>query len=189
MSTNLKTEYQTLFKALYPDEEERFASKSQLIREMYDDIQDARNHGVTLILLLKVIQQKSSFNITYQELKQILYRIRKEKGLVKNKGRDYLIENNSLIHSSKDITNHNESFVKDETLPTPIIRNSIEEQKIEYQTIKKNYAEAKGWHEKYAALGGDINDLKNKSPSEQRQACVVLRMNFSKKYSNEVKGI
>lgn len=163
-------------------------SKAKIIHQLFDLLNEAMNEKVTLDHLVDYFQQQGLI-ITKNYLRNALYRIRKEKGLVKNKGRDYLIENNSLIHSSKDITNDNESFVKYETLPTPIIRNSIEEQKIEYQTIKKNYAEAKGWHEKYAALGGDINDLKNISPSEQRQACVVLRMNFSKKYSNEVKGI
>lgn len=164
------------------------ASKAKKIRHLYSTLEHVINEGLSIDLIVDFLNQHD-IPITKNNLKVTLYRIRKEKGLVKNKGRDYLIENNSLIHSNKDVTNHNESFVKYETLPTPIIRNSIEEQKIEYQTIKKNYAEAKGWHEKYAALGGDINDLKNISPSEQRQACVVLRMNFSKKYSNEVKGI
>lgn len=181
MSTNLKTEYQTLFKALYPDEEERFASKSQLIREMYDDIQDARNNGVTLILLLKVIQQKSSFNITYQELKQILYRIRKEKGLVKNKGRDYLIENNTIINTA-DVA----------TTPVPIKTphniTSLQEKEKRYHEIKHELSVATTWREKYTIMGGDPEKIKDMGESQILHMYTALQKKFVKEYKPFLKS-
>ena len=66
------------------------ASKAKKIRHLYSTLEHVINEGLSIDLIVDFLNQQD-IQITKNNLKVTLYRIRKEKGLVKNKGRDYLI--------------------------------------------------------------------------------------------------
>lgn len=166
---SVKDEYRSLFLALYPSEEKRFTSKSQLIREMFDDIQEARNNNVSLVLLHDAIQQKSGHNLSYNEFKQIIYRIRKERGLISNKKGNIQTElsTNNPINKSQSATSETQ---KKSTTDNP------------YDLMMEKYKLGKSNIERYIALGGKLEDIEEQSISIQRQMVFDLKYDLKAKH-------
>ncbi|MGD6735511.1 hypothetical protein ACP5PY_03650 [Photobacterium leiognathi subsp. mandapamensis] len=166
---SIKDEYRSLFLSLYPSEEKRFTSKSQLIREMFDDIQEARNNNVSLVLLHDAIQQKSGHNLSYNEFKQILYRIRKEKRLNSNKKEN--IKTESLI---------NKPINKNQSAITESQKESTTDN--QYNQIMEKYKLCNNQIDKYIALGGKREDIEEQNISTQRSMVMNLRNKLRQKY-------
>lgn len=167
--TTLKNEYRQLFLSLYPTEGERFSSKTQLIREMYDDIEKARQNKVSLVLLHRAIQEKSQLSITYNEFKQILYRIRKEQGTSPKKA----------VPTPEIAVTKNESVVS----PSSNENKPPEEPETNaYDLIMEKYQLCDNQIDKYIALGGIREDIEHKSISTQRSMVMTLRNKLRQKY-------
>ncbi len=166
--TTLKNEYRQLFLSLYPSEGERFSSKTQLIREMYDDIEKARQNKVSLVLLHRAIQEKSQLSITYNEFKQILYRIRKEQGASPKKA----------IPTPRIAATKNEPVVS----PSSHENKPSEKPEDEFDLILEKYHQCDNQIDKYIALGGKREDIEDKSRSTQRNMVMTLRNKLRQKY-------
>ncbi|GAL13509.1 hypothetical protein JCM19233_4512 [Vibrio astriarenae] len=78
--SDLHNEVREAFKELYPTQEERYKSKTQFITDFFEDIEKAQKHGVKLIQLVSVIRDKSGLDISYEDLRTIIYKIRKKEG-------------------------------------------------------------------------------------------------------------
>ena len=78
MESTIKEQLEKEFLELYPTENERLQSKTVAVREMFDDIETARKRGVKLKAIVEVFQKKG-INMSYDELRQLLHRVRKER--------------------------------------------------------------------------------------------------------------
>ena len=168
MPANLKIALQEEIQALcIKGDARRFSSKTMMIREIYDDIENARKHGVTLAMILSLLREKD-FDISYSELKQILYRIRKSKDHPKNNNKE-----NKPPHTK---TEDKADDVKQQRLSTK------EQTEFDDLTRKiESFNAATGWVDRYVALGGDINDIKDQSESQKRQMTMQLKSSISRK--------
>ena len=147
----LKAEYRELFESLYPTETQRFSSKSQLIRDMFEDIEKAKSNGVKLVSLHHVIKEKSGLSISYNEFKQILYRIRKERG-----------HQPKTKQHQETITPHVE----------PVITNDNNQV---YDQLIEQYNQCKNQVDKYIVLGGKREDIEHLPIGKQRDIVMKLR--------------
>lgn len=161
-----------MFLALYPSEEKRFLSKIHIIREMFDDIDLARKNGVTLILILDAIKQKSGLNISYDELRSLLYVIRKERGLKPNSNKKENIKTEPLI---------NKPFI--ESIQTEIKGENKDEYTPEnWENILDKFYAENNPHDRYLALGGKLEDIEGKSLSSKRDMVTQLKHKLERKY-------
>ena len=159
-----------MFLALYPSEKKRFLSKIHIIREMFDDIDLARKNGVTLILILDAIKQKSGLNISYEELRSLLYVIRKERGLNSNKNTN-AIRQEPL---NKNTPNKNESVIS--TIQKELTTDNP------YDLIMEKYKQCGNQVDKYIALGGKREDIEEQNISTQRSMVMNLRNKLRQKH-------
>lgn len=161
MPDNLKKELQDSIQALYVEgDTRRFSSKTIIVREIYDDIEKARKRGVTLPMFLRVLQGKG-FDISYQEFKQILYRIRKERKT-----------------ELKNVENDRRPSQKNNTTPISPPPSTVNKNEITLADLTKKmdaFNKAVGWQDRYIALGGKIEDIRGKPASEQRHMAMHLK--------------
>lgn len=153
-------------------------SKTKAIRIIYNKIEKAINDGLTIHLLCDFLQQKG-LDITPNYLYLILHRIRKEKGLVKTKRRDYLIENNSVIKNA-DVA----------TVPIKTSHNitSLQEKEKRYHEIQQALSVATNWRGKYIAMGGDQEKIKDMGESQILHMYTALQKKFVKEYKPFIKS-
>ncbi|PSU67883.1 hypothetical protein C9J20_19540 [Photobacterium phosphoreum] len=155
-------------------------SKAKIIHQLFDLLNEAMNEKVTLDHLVDYFQQQGLI-ITKNYLRNALYRIRKEKGLVKNKGRDYLIENNSIINNA-DVA----------ITPVPIKTShnitSLQEKEKRYHEIKHALSVATTWREKYIIMGGDPEKIKDMGESQILHMYTALQKKFVKEYKPFLKS-
>jgi effector-binding domain-containing protein len=153
-------------------------SKTKAIRIIYNKIEKSINDGLTIHLLCDFLKQKG-LDIAPNYLYLILHRIRKEKGLVKNKGRDYLIENNTIINNSDIVI---------ATVPTHNNITSLQEKEKRYHEIKHAISVATTWREKYIAMGGDHEKIKDMAESQILHMYTALQKKFVKEYKPFIKS-
>ena len=154
------------------------ASKAKKIRHLYSTLEHVINEGLSIDLIVDFLNQQD-IQITKNNLKVTLYRIRKEKGLVKNKGRDYLIENNSVINNA-DVA----------TVPIKTSHNitSLQEKEKRYHEIKNALSVATTWREKYIIMGGDQEKIKDMGESQILHMYTALQKRFVKEYKPFLKS-
>lgn len=172
MPDNLKIALQNEIKALYKCKNKKFGSKTMIIREIFDDIENARKHGVTLPMILPLLE-KMGVNISYSELRQIMCRIRK-----KNK-------ENETVTKPQDTTPCNKTSPDTEkpqqatSLPAKASQEEFED-----LTQKLNaFDEAIGWEERYIALGGDPAEIRSKPASQKRHIAMELKSRLEDRLS------
>ncbi|GAL11460.1 hypothetical protein JCM19233_2450 [Vibrio astriarenae] len=171
----VKEEYRALFLSLYPDEKERFQSKSQLVREMFEDIEKARQNGVKLVALHSVIKQKSQLEITYNEFKQIIYRIRKERGITVNRKRQQTVKqvvteplsDNVAVESKVSTLNQEESDLS--FLDNPQKATGKQLTAKNWQLIVDKYNKCQNNEERWLCLGGDMEEFKYQSETNKKK--------------------
>lgn len=156
------------------------ASKAKKIRHLYSTLEHVINEGLSIDLIVDFLNQHG-IQITKNNLKVTLYRIRKEKGLVKDKGTNYLIDNNSII---------NNSDVAIATVPikTPYNITSLQEKEKRYHEIKRAISVAITWREKYIAMGGDHEKIKDMAESQILHMYTALQKKFVKEYKPFIKS-
>lgn len=179
----LKTEYRELFESLYPTEGERFSSKSQLIREMFDDIEKAKNNGVKLVSLHHVIKEKSGLTISYNEFKQILYRIRKERGAKPDKIETTKIAKPLSTSSHSQVPAINKSETTEITNMEKLSVDQFETGLEYWKALLKQFTNTKENVDRYVLLGGERKDIESESISEQRNMVTLLKVKLSNKYN------
>ena len=155
-------------------------SKAKIIHQLFDLLNEAMNEKVTLDHLVDYFQQQGLI-ITKNYLRNALYRIRKEKGLVKNKGRDYLIENNSIINNA-DVA------ITPVPIKTPHNITSLQEKEKRYHEIKHALSVATTWREKYIIMGGDPEKIKDMGESQILHMYTALQKKFVKEYKPFLKS-
>ena len=156
------------------------ASKAKKIRHLYSTLEHVINEGLSIDLIVDFLNQQD-IQITKNNLKVTLYRIRKERGLVKNKGRDYLIENNTIINTA-DVA----------ITPAPIKTHhnitSLQEKEKRYHEIKHALSVATTWREKYIIMGGDPEKIKDMGESQILHMYTALQKKFVKEYKPFLKS-
>ncbi|KAB7693140.1 hypothetical protein [Plesiomonas shigelloides] len=143
--------------------------KSLIIEELFGCITEAMQSKITLELLVSAMQQQG-LDITVPYLRNTLYRIRKKK-----KEKEIKVKN-TPSHST-------ESKVTPTTPITPTKKISNKEQ-TEFDDLTRkieSFNAATGWVDRYVALGGDINDIKDQSESQKRQMTMQLKSSISRK--------
>ena len=153
-------------------------SKAKIIHQLFDLLTEAMNEKVTLDHLVDYFKQQG-LTITKNYLRNALYRIRKTKGLVKNKGTNYLIENNSIINNSDIVI---------ATVPTHNNITSLQEKEKRYHEIKHAISVATTWREKYIAMGGDHEKIKDMAESQILHMYTALQKKFVKEYKPFIKS-
>ncbi|WP_047707022.1 hypothetical protein [Plesiomonas sp. ZOR0011] len=135
-------------------------SKIRKIREMMPIIDHLLESGVSIELTTEFVNKKG-IKVTKKYLKNMLYRIRKERKPESEK-----------VEISRQSNPQN--------ITTPILASS--------STVNKNAAtlaeltkkmdafnKAVGWQDRFVALGGSIEDIRGKPASEQRHMAMHLK--------------
>lgn len=164
MNEDIRAQLKSAFISVYQSDECRLKSKTEIIREMYDDIQEARDNGVKVSLLVQILNSKG-YTIKEGEFCQILHRIRKKKmGVTRNK---------NTSKTNNKITNKK---IKSTESEGQRIAKPHQDKVDKYMALHKGDASIS---ERYAALGGDLDDLKGLNEREQRKKCIKLLMKIT----------
>lgn len=144
--------------------------KSLIIEELFGSITEAMQSKITLELLVSAMQQQG-LDITVPYLRNTLYRIRKKK-----KEKEIKVKNTS--------SNSTESKITPTTPTTPTTKKISNKEQTEFDDLTRkieSFNSATGWVDRYVALGGDINDIKDQSESQKRQMAMQLKSSISRK--------
>lgn len=151
--------------------------KSLIIEELFDSITEAIQSKITLELLVSAMQQQG-INITIPYLRNTLYRIRKKK---KNE-RENKLESKKTTTMSNMVTTTKKTEKTPPTNSFPSSNLVASQEELEELTKKlETFNSATGWVDRYVALGGDINDIKDQSESQKRQMTMQLKSSISRK--------
>ncbi|EHE7897813.1 hypothetical protein J0V14_004654 [Vibrio parahaemolyticus] len=147
-------------------------SKIKAIRKIYHRIEEALDNGLTIHLLCDYLNQKG-LEISPNYLYLVLHRIRKERG------------NKSTVNKEPEIIHTQSSVISKNTVPSSSTstKESVSEElegEEQLQSILDRYYSVNGLKERYEALGGDIEDFKGKSISDQRQLVNNLKAKITR---------
>lgn len=140
--------------------------KSLIIEELFGSITEAMHSKITLELLVSAMQQQG-LDITVPYLRNTLYRIRKKK-----KEKEIKVKNTPSNSIESKVT---------PTAPTKKISNKEQTEFDDLTRKIESFNAATGWVDRYVALGGDINDIKDQSESQKRQMTMQLKSSISRK--------
>lgn len=140
--------------------------KSLIIEELFGSITEAMQSKITLELLVSAMQQQG-LDITVPYLRNTLYRIRKKK-----KEKEIKVKNTPSNSIESKVT---------PTAPTKKISNKEQTEFDDLTRKIESFNAATGWVDRYVALGGDINDIKDQSESQKRQMTMQLKSSISRK--------
>lgn len=148
------------------------SSKAKIIRGLFDRITEAMEEGITLDMLVDYLRQNEIL-ITKNSLRNTLYRIRKERGNKSTVNKDP-----EIIHTQSPIISKN-TVPSSSTSTKESVSEELEGEK-QLQSILDRYYSVNGLKERYEALGGDIEDFKGKSISDQRQLVNNLKAKITR---------
>lgn len=140
--------------------------KSLIIEELFGSITEAMQSKITLELLVSAMQQQGLY-ITVPYLRNTLYRIRKKK-----KEKEIKVKNTPSNSTENKVT------------PTTLTKKISNKEQAEFDDLTRkieSFNAATGWVDRYVALGGDINDIKDQSESQKRQMTMQLKSSISRK--------
>ncbi|MHC5780309.1 hypothetical protein [Aliivibrio fischeri] len=150
-------------------------SKMKILRQLFIPLTEAMKEGVKLELINNYLNEQG-LEITLPTLRNMIYRIRKERGISPQK------------KSTQDLNiqpqNQPQTVVSDKSLTTP--KTEIDYQ-ARYDDINGRYKAAESFEEKYAILGGDPKKLDGHSRRKQREMCIELHMAFHNQYKPFIK--
>ncbi|WP_300178651.1 hypothetical protein [uncultured Aliivibrio sp.] len=150
-------------------------SKMMIIRELFHPLTEAMNDGVKLELINNYLHEQG-LEITLPTLRNMIYRIRKERGISPQK------------RSTQDLNaqhqNQTQTVESDKSLSTP--KTEIDYQ-ARYDDINGRFKATESFEEKYAILGGDPKKLDGHTRRKQREMCIELHMAFHNQYKPFIK--
>ncbi|KAB7714819.1 hypothetical protein GBN32_01910 [Plesiomonas shigelloides] len=145
-------------------------STTKRISKLLTPIENAIADGLTLDLITSFLNQQG-IKISKNTLKVILYRLRKRKS-PPIKSEQVVLTQHAPIHSTEN-----------KLYDTKQQRLSPKEQ-TEFDDLTRkieSFNAATGWVDRYVALGGDVNDIKDQSESQKRQMTMQLKSSISRK--------
>ncbi|WP_045395010.1 hypothetical protein [Vibrio rotiferianus] len=155
------------------------SSKAKIIRGLFNRITEAMEEGITLDMLVDYLHQ-NDIAITKNSLRNTLYRIRKE--------RDGNLKTKTDVDVSESPTFKQAPIISKNEVPPS--ENSTKESTVEelegeerLQDILDRFYSVNGLKDRYKVLGGDINDFKGKSISDQRQLVNNLKIKVTRQLS------
>ena len=150
-------------------------SKIKAIRKIYHRIEEALDNGLTIHLLCDYLNQKG-LEISPNYLYLVLHRIRKERS------------HEAAVNKKSETTRVEPPIISKNEVPSS--SNSTKESTDEelegeerLQNILDRFYSVNGLKERYKVLGGDINDFKGKSISDQRQLVNNLKIKVTRQLS------
>ncbi|HBH7909318.1 TPA: hypothetical protein KDX60_004496 [Vibrio parahaemolyticus] len=148
------------------------SSKSRKIRALFNTIQYVIDDGLSLDHIVSFLSQ-NDIPVSKNTLKVYLYRIRKERG------------NKSTVNKEPEIIHTQSPVISKNTVPSSSTstKESVSEElegEEQLQNILDRYYSVNGLKERYEALGGDIEDFKGKSISDQRQLVNNLKAKITR---------
>ena len=152
------------------------SSKAKIIRGLFDRITEAMEEGITLDMLVDYLRQNEIL-ITKNSLRNTLYRIRKERG-----NKSTVNKEPEIIHTQSPVISKN-TIPPSSTSTSTSTKESVSEElkgEEQLQSILDRYYSVNGLKERYEALGGDIEDFKGKSISDQRQLVNNLKAKITR---------
>jgi DNA repair ATPase RecN len=137
---------------------EQKPNKTHQILALFDEIESALKNGASIENLCRWVNEYHDITISKVYFNTILYRLRKSKGLTKNR--------------EKNVTNG---------------KNTESDYQARYDDINQRYRATESLEEKYAILGGDPKKLDGHNRRKQREMCIELRMNIHNQYKPFIK--
>ena len=147
------------------------SSKSRKIRALFNTIQYVIDDGLSLDHIVSFLNQ-NDIVISKNTLKVYLYRIRKEQ------------ENKSILNKEREMNYNQSPAIYENNVISTSTKESVSDESEGEKQIKRildRYYSVNGVKERYVALGGDINDFKGKSISDQRQLVSALKAKITRK--------
>ncbi|ELJ8688061.1 TPA: hypothetical protein ACMDP5_003420 [Vibrio cholerae] len=142
-------------------------SKRKQIELLFEEIEKAQNKGVKICHILNWLNQSKKLNISQDYLNNTLYRIRKKRN------------NKSNLKSTKAISKAKTPSISS---PDPVELPSTNKEANPYDLMLGEYMKCKNQVDRYVALGGKREEIKDKNISTQRSMVMNLRNQLRQKY-------
>lgn len=143
-------------------------SLAQKIDKLLPSIEKAIADGLTLDLLTSFLNQQG-IKISKNTLKVTIYRLRKKRAGNQKEKDKVTSQQPHTTSTSQSVNLKQRQLSPNEQAKFHALTKKIEA-----------FNAATGWVDRYVALGGDINDIKDQSESQKRQMTMKLKSNISR---------
>ncbi|MGF1803720.1 hypothetical protein L4C31_00485 [Aliivibrio sifiae] len=146
-------------------------SKMTIIRQLFIPLTDAMKEGVKLELINNYLNEQG-LELTLATLRNMIYRIRKERGIT-------LQKRSAPELNSQPLPPINNS--------SPVASKTEPDYQARYDDLMLRYKATKDYKEKYTILGGNPQKLDGHTPRKQREMCIELQMKIHNQYKPFIK--